>query len=597
MVQVVERNAIPKEQTWNAESMFADTAAWQAEFEAVSAELPQLKDFDGAISQDPAKLATYLQTVSMLGRRFSTLGFYASMRNSVDNDTEAKALLGQFSGTVAQFSALTAFAEPEMLAMGEDKLLGWIDDHDDLKMYDKMVRDLFRAQAHVRSAEVEEVLGMLGDAFGTASRTAGELTNTDLKFPDAVGSDGGTFAVTQSTMDSAKGHADREIRRTAWQNYADSYKAFDNTLANAYVASVKQSTMQMRVRGYESVLEMQLFPHHLPVEVFHNLIDTFKKNLPTWHRYWDVRRRALGLDTIHPYDIWAPLTPNEPEVSFEQAVDYISEGMKPLGDDYVEIMRRGCLEERWVDRAVNHGKRQGAFSGGSYDSYPFIMMSYDDTLGAMSTLAHELGHSLHSYHSRKNQPVEYARYSMFAAETASNFNQAMTRAYLFEQDLDRDFELSLIQEAMDNFHRYFFIMPTLARFEYEVHNRVAAGQPLTAAILNNLMSDLYAEGYGETMTDDRERTGITWAQFGHLYIPFYTFQYATGISAAHALSDKVLNENGAQPYLEFLAAGKSVNPLEILKHAGVDMTTPAAVEKAFAVLAALVDRLENLIES
>jgi oligoendopeptidase F len=273
--------------------------------------------------------------------------------------------------------------------------------------------------------------------------------------------------------------------------------------------------------------------------------------------------------------------------------------MKPLGDVYVNAFRQGCLQERWVDRAVNKGKRQGAFSYGTYDTFPFIMMSYSDDLSSLSTLAHELGHSMHSYLSNKNQPEIYSGYSMFVAEVASNFNQAMTRAHLFEvKKDDRDFQLALIAEAMDNFHRYFFIMPTLARFEYEVHEMVNNGKPVTAETLNNLMADLYAEGYGDTMTDDRERTSITWAQFGHLYVAYYTFQYATGISAAHALADKVRNggATAAENYLEFLSSGSSVYPLDALKIAGVDMTTPEPIEKAFEVLSGLVDRLESLIE-
>jgi oligoendopeptidase F len=344
---------------------------------------------------------------------------------------------------------------------------------------------------------------------------------------------------------------------------------------------------------------MQLFNHALSDSVFHTLIDTFKKNLPTWHRYWDVKRRALGYDTIHPYDIWAPLTTKEPTISWEQAIEWICDGMKPLGDVYVNAFRQGCLQERWVDRAVNKGKRQGAFSYGTYDTFPFIMMSYSDDLSSLSTLAHELGHSMHSYLSNKNQPEIYSGYSMFVAEVASNFNQAMTRAHLFEvKKDDRDFQLALIAEAMDNFHRYFFIMPTLARFEYEVHEMVNNGKPVTAETLNNLMADLYAEGYGDTMTDDRERTSITWAQFGHLYVAYYTFQYATGISAAHALADKVRNggATAAENYLEFLSSGSSVYPLDALKIAGVDMTTPEPIEKAFEVLSGLVDRLESLIE-
>jgi oligoendopeptidase F len=596
--QILERIDVPTEQRWNAESVFADSAAWQAELEAVKPEIPKLGEYAGKLGSNPDTLADYWELDSKLRRRLYTLYFYAMMRNAVSgDDNEAKAMVGQAMGAFGQYSTVTAFANPELLGLSEEKLLGWVKEHKRLAIYERAVKEVFRQAQYTRSGEIEEVLGMLQEPFGGTQNSYGELSNTDLQFEPAKGKENDSFAVTQSSISMAVGHVDREIRRTGWENYMDGYLKFKNTFAAIYLTSVKQSTMYMRVRGYDSVLQMMLHPDNLPTGVFHNLIDTYKKHIPTWHRYWEVKRKALGVDKIHPYDIWAPLTTNEPQVSFEQAVNWIGEGLKPLGADYVNTLKQGCLQDRWVDYSVNKGKRQGAFSGGSYDTYPFVMMSFDNGLGGMSTLAHELGHSLHSYLSRKNQPEIYSGYTMFAAETASNFNQAMTRAYLFENQQDKDFQLALINEAMDNFHRYFFIMPTLARFEFEVHERVAAGKPLTADILNGIMSDLFAEGYGDTMSDDRERTGITWATFGHLYRPYYTFQYATGISAAHALADKVASgkPEAAQNYLSFLKSGGALNPLDALKLAGVDMTSPEAVEKTFGVLGSLVDRLEKLV--
>ncbi len=331
--------------------------------------------------------------------------------------------------------------------------------------------------------------------------------------------------------------------------------------------------------------------------MFHNLIATFRENLPTWRRYWRLRRKALGVETLHVYDLKAPLTTAKPEVPFGQAVQWICEGMAPLGEEYVAILRRGCTEQRWVDRARNRGKREGAFSSGSHGTHPFIMMSYGDDLFSLSTLAHELGHSLHSYHTRAIQPFLYGRYSLFVAEVASNFNQAMVRDYLFRTQTDRDFQVALIEEAMSNYHRYFFIMPTLARFELEAHARAEAGAPLSADIFIGLMADLFREGYGDEVDFDRERIGITWAQFAHMYMNFYVYQYATGISAAHALSHGILAgaPDAAGRYLDFLKAGGSRYPLDALQDAGVDMTGPEPVRRAFAVLAGLVDRLERLV--
>lgn len=598
-MSTLARADVPVAQTWHKESVFADVAAWQEEFASVAAWLPSLAAFNGTLTSSPDRLADWLEAASQLRRRVMKLYFYAAMSAAVDSsDTVAKGLLGQVGGLYGQAAATTAFAEPQILAMGEAQLLAWIAEHPRLAIYEQWAKDLFRQQAHVLSAEVEAVLGALSDPLRSIEEIASELANADMKFADAHDSAGTPHAVTQSSLDTHLESHDRTLRRSAWQNYADAYLAVKHTLTQVYLTHVKTRVTLARLRKHDSVLAAQLSPFNLPQEVFHNLIRTFKANLGTWHRFWDVKRRILKQDMLQPYDIWAPMTQNEPKVSYEQAVEWISAGMQPLGDAYVEVLRRGTLEQRWVDYAPNSTKRQGAFSFGTYDTYPFIMMSYDGGLGALSTLAHELGHSLHSYWMRQTQPEVYAHYSMFVAEVASNFNQAMTRAYLFQHNQDRDFQLALIQEAISNFHRYFFIMPTLARFEYEVYSRAEQNKSITTDDLLALMRDLYAEGYGDTMTDDPERTAITWAQFLHLYEPYYTFQYATGISAAHALAEDILagDEAAARRYMDFLKVGGALYPLDALKLAGVDMTTPEAVEKTYGVLARLVDRLESFVE-
>ncbi len=594
-----DRAQIPVEETWNAESVFPTVADWQAAFEALQALLPQLKDYPGTLTQSGARLADYLALAEDLNRRAAKLYFYAMMSSAVNTyDANARTLTGQILGLYAQMQALMAFAEPELLAAGREAVTALLAQDERLQDRAQWLDNLFRQQAHVLSQEVEEVIGLFQAPFRMVEEIFNELANTDLTFPDAVGSDGQTFKITQATIGTALESPDRDIRRSAWNGYADRYLEFKNTFAQTYLTHVRQKVTEARLRKYDSVLHMALDVHNLPTSVFHNLIDTFKANLGTWQRFWDVKRRALKQADLRPYDIWAPMTANAPIVPFEQAVDYISAGMQPLGEDYVRVLREGCLQRRWVDRAVNVGKRQGAFSYGTYDTMPFIMMSYDNSLGAMSTLAHELGHSLHSYHTNHTQPYHYSSYSIFLAEVASNFNQAMTRAYLFSQPLDRSFKLALIQEAIDNFHRYFFIMPTLARFEYEVYSRAERDEPLTTDTLLEIMRGLYAEGYGTTMTDDPDRTAITWAQFQHLYEPYYTFQYATGISAAHAFSADILNgvAGAAERYLAFLRAGRSAYPLDVLRAAGADMTTPAVVEKTYGVLASIVDQLESLID-
>ncbi len=598
MPTVPARADVPIESTWNHESVFPSFDAWREEYQAAVAAVSEIEPYQGTLAQSPQRLAEWFDLQQAIARRVWTLFMYPVMWQACDGNNEAiKGMVGQAQGLAGQFSAAVAFAEPELLAMDEQTLLSWLE-LDELSLYQQHIDDLLRKKKHVLSGEVEAVLGLLSDPLGRIESIRSALNDMDLTFDAAVDSAGAPQPLVQSTINNLLADSDREARKNAWQNYADSYLKFNNTLATTYLASVKSNVARARLRGYESVLHAKLSPSNIPVEVFHNLIDTYKQRIPTWHRYWDVRRRALGYDRIHPWDIWAPLTVDDPKLTFPEAVDMIAEGMAPLGADYVAVMRRGCLDERWVDYAINEGKSEGAFSFGTYDSLPFIMMSFDGNLSSMSTLAHELGHSMHSHYTRTTQPFVYSNYSMFAAEVASNFNQVMVRAHLFARNSDRAFQLALIQEAMDNIHRYFFIMPTLARFELEVHTRMENDEPLTPETLNQIMSDFYAEGYGETMTDDPRRTGITWAQFGHLYEAYYTFQYATGISAAHALANAIMagdDVDAVARYLAFLRAGGSEYPIPALQAAGVDMSTPLAVEETFAVLEGLVDRLEGLV--
>jgi oligoendopeptidase F len=598
-IAIKPRTEIQDQYKWNAPSVFADEAGWHAAFDETRATLPTLKEYAGRLSESPETLLEFLQLAEGVERQLYKLYVYAGMNQAVDaSDNVAAGMIGQVMGLAAAAGAATAFRDPELLALGEETLMQWADEHAGLAVYRQMFDDLLRQKPHVRSAEVEEILGMLSEPFSSANRTSDRLTGADMKFAPAVDSEGNEHTLAQSSMDGLKKVADRETRRTAWNNYADQYLAHKHTLTNAYLTSVKQQIFQARVRGYESVLHMRLSAHNIDVAVFHNLLETYKKHLPIWHRYWRIRREMLGVETLHPYDIWAPLTPNQPHVPYEQAVDWIASGLQPLGDDYVSAMRRGCLEQRWVDVYPNEGKREGAFSSGSYDTHPFIMMSYTDELSSMSTLAHELGHSMHSYLSRSTQPFVYSGYSLFLAEIASNFNQAMTRAHLFGENDAPDFQIALVEEAMENFHRYFFIMPTLSRFEYEVFERTSAGESLSADDLINLMTRLFEEGYGGEMHIDHERVGITWAQFGHLYVPFYTFQYATGISGAHAFARRILDgqEGAVESYLGFLQAGSSDYPMNVLHTAGLDLSQPAPVEQAFGELEKLVDRLESLAE-
>jgi oligoendopeptidase F len=592
------RSEVPVAQTWALEAIFPTPADWEDACRTLESLLPSLTAYQGRLKESPHLLLVAIQQFEEVGTILGKIFTYASNASSVDTfDQAANARAGQSRSLGARAMAAMAFFDPELMTIGFGTLKQWLAENPELTFFAHYVDRLEQRCAHVRSAEVEEVLALTADPFSGAFNAFNMINNADLKFQPAVASDGTKLEIGQASLGSLITHPDRAVRRSAWQNYADAYLGFKNTYAAILTTAVKQDVFNARVRGYPTSLHASLEPNNVPVEVFHNLIEVFKRHLPTWHKYWGLRRKALKLDTFGVYDIKAPLTDAKPIVPFEQAVDWICEGVAPLGEEYVRILRRGCLEERWVDRARNRGKREGAFSSGSYGTPPFIMMSFADDIFSLSTLAHELGHSMHSYYSRANQRFLYSRYGLFVAEVASNFNQATVRDYLMRTQTAPDFQIALIEEAMSNYHRYFFIMPTLARFELEMHTRVEKGAPLNADILTGILADLFKEGYGEEVEFDHDRIGITWAQFLHMYMNFYVYQYATGISGAHALSHGVTSGavGAVERYLDFLSSGGSRYPLEALRTAGVDLTTPEPVEAAFGVLAGLVDRLEKLI--
>ncbi len=597
MQKLRERHEIPERYKWDPTSVYPSRDAWEADIQHVEGKLPELGRFQGRL-KDPQTLLEWFEAAEDVGRRVGKVLVYATLHYTVNTQDQAAAAMNDRArGLMARAMAAGAFAEPEILSIGLDTLKRWMQEEPRLAVYEHYFDRLYRRQAHVRSPEVEELLSQVMDPFRTAASVHGILSDADLRFKPACNSKGEEFEIAQGTLGKLLTDPDRELRRTAWENYADAYLQFKNTAAACLSAGVKQHVFLAKARRYASALEAALYPNHIPVEVFHNLIEVYRKSLPIWHRYWRLRKRALGYDKLYPYDARAPLTDKQPRVPYEQAVEWICEGLAPLGEEYVQTLRKGVWEERWVDVYPNKGKRMGAFSSGSPGTHPFILMSYNDDLFSLSTLAHELGHSLHSYFTWKTQPFVYSRYSIFVAEVASNFNQALVRGYLLRTQKDREFQIAVLEEAMANFHRYFFIMPALARFEHEIHERVWRGEPLTAQGLIELMAQLFEEGFGGEVELDEERVGITWAQFPtHLYANFYVYQYATGISGAHALAERVLSgePGAAERYLEFLKAGGSLYPLDALKRAGVDLTSREPVEQAFGVLERYVARLEEL---
>jgi oligoendopeptidase F len=595
---VMPRSEVPSQFRWDPTSIYPNAQAWQAALDSLVADLPKLKAFEGRLGEGPDTLRQALALRDELHMRSGHIMVYASMANNVDTTDQAAAeMKGRADTARTEYLAASAFIVPEIISIGRQTVTAWIEAEADLAIYRHYFDDLFRRAEHVRSAEVEGVMGLAADPLTSIRNIHRVLLNADMVYEPAVDSQGEQHELAQGTKLRFLRSSDRRLRQTAWENSSDRAFELRNTLTSILTASIKADVFAMRARRHTSSLSMALFDNNIPSDVFHTFLDVFSANLPTWHRYWRIRREALGVETLHPYDSWAPLLGEEPKLPYEKAVEMICEGLAPMGETYVAQVRKGCLEERWVDVYPTPGKRAGAFSSGEQGTPPFIVMNWADSVLSLSVLAHELGHSMHSFLAWQTQPHVYADYSIFVAEVASNFHQALVRAHLLESEGDRAFKISVIEEAMSNFYRYFFIMPLLAKFELEAHQRIERGEGLTADVATSIMAGLLEEGYGGEVAFDHDRDGMHWAGYTHLYNQYYVYQYGTGISAAHALAAPILGgDSGAvEHYLSFLKSGASLYPVEALKLAGVDMSRPEPVEAAFDYLSELIDQLETLL--
>ena len=591
------REDIAREHTWDLSHIFADSAAWDAEAQRVEAALPGLASFQGQISESARALQAWFAAWGDLRVAVYKLTNYAMMLFDQDTANQAAAALRERAlGLSARFLAAAAFAEPELLSIDPAQVEAFVAAEPALAVYGHYLDSLRRRRDHVRSAEVEQLLAAAGDALSTPYSAYQMLADGDLRFADATDSAGGRHHVARGTISELLQNPDRALRKSAWESYADAFLSLQNSFGALYAGSVKSDVFLAQSRGYAGALAASLSVANVPRAVYDTVIEACNRHMPIWHRYWDIRRRALGLGQLEPCDIFPPLA-TAPVVSYAEAVEMICAGMAPLGEEYVAVSWAGLTSERWVDIYPNQGKANGAYSGGCYGTPPFILMNYGDNLINMSILAHELGHSMHSWHTNRAQPAVYSDYTLFVAEVASNFNQALVRGHLLAQGGPREFQIALIEEAMANFYRYLFVMPILSQFEQQTHAWVEAGEAVTAERMGRLLAALLARGYGPAVRVDAARNGIVWAQFPHLYNNFYVYQYASGIAAANALADGVLRgEAGAAArYLQFLSAGGSRYPLDALALAGIDMTTSAAMDRAFAVMAGFVDRLEGLI--
>lgn len=592
-----KRSELTEEQRWNIESVFASVEEWEVARDEAERLIAAIGQYEGRLSESADTLLQALQARDQLTEAIWKLATYAGLREAEDatNDTFA-ALDSRASALVSRAMAAGAFFEPELLAMPEGQIEAFVEQQPKLEIYGHFFDELNRNRPHIRSAEVESVLAQAQDVTGTFGMVRGALENADLDLGTITDEEGRQVQLGQGNLGIYLQSPRREIRKAAWLSAADAYVAMRHTFGASYSGAVKREVFYARARRFETAVEASLFRQELPPEVYYNLLDTIWKNLPTWHRYFAIRKRILGLDELHEWDITAPLTGEARKIPYQKGVDIICDCLSPLGEEYVATVRQG-IADRWVDPYANVGKHGGAFSSGAHGTYPFISMSYDDDFGSVSTLIHELGHSMHSYNAWQAQPVTYSNYGMMVAETASNMHQALMGKKLLNEVDDPEFLLEIIEERMGNHLRYFFTMPILARFELACHTEIENGGALTADSMTERMADLYEEAYGGQVVVDRQRMGVTWARFPHLYSPFYVFNYALGIAGAAALSQLVLDEGeqAAKRYIDqFLRAGGSKYQLDALLDAGVDMRNPEPVQAAFDTLTSYVDRLDEL---
>lgn len=593
-----KRAMVPHEHTWNLASLFASPDDWEEAYQAIERELPALATFQGRLGEAPATLVNWFATTSRLAQAMGKIFCYAQLQFDTDTTSQTSAaLVSRAQGLGTRLASAVAFAGPELLALDPAHIAQMLDSEPQLATYRQFFANLQRQRDYVRSAEVEDVLALAGDALNVPWNSYQMLAEGDLDFGTVADAAAQPYQVARGTIDELLHSPDRTLRKAAWNAYADGFLKLRNTLGALIGGNVQANVFRMRTRRYASSCAAALSESNIPVAVYENVLAACSRHMPIWHRYWELRRRALGLDRIEVCDTFAPLTSNQPTVPYAQAVEWVCAGLAPLGDDYVRVARAGLTSARWVDIYPNQGKQGGAYSNAAYGVHPYILMNYSNDLGSMSTLAHELGHAMHSYLTNTSQPYVYASYKIFVAEVASNFNQALTRAFLLRTYPERDFQLAVLEETMENFHRYLFLMPILARFELRMHEEVEQGRALTPDSMSDMLLDLFREGYGPAGELDGARVGITWAQFPHLYASFYVYQYASGIAAATMLADQVLQGDGGavERYLQFLRAGDSCYPLDALKLAGVDMTEPEPMDRAFKVLEGYIDQIDQLL--
>jgi oligoendopeptidase F len=595
MSSVPERDAVDESYKWDLGSLFASDEAWAEAFENAQEHLEDLRAYEESVTADAATLLDVLETYESVMREVSDVAAYARMRRDEDTrDSEAQAMATRAQSLSSEAASAASFIEPELQELDREDVDAMIEDEPALEEYDHYFDDVLRMKPHTRSAEVENLLAELGEVTGAPGEVYNMLANADMEFPAVDDPEGEPRQITLNNFTTLQKEPDRDFRRRVYEAFYDEWETVRNAVGTAYRKSVKTDEKLSTARNYETAREAALHDPNIPVEVYDTLVETVRDNLDLLHRHADLKRQAVGAEELKMWDLYVPLVQEEsPELPYEDAREYVTEAVAPLGDAYQSRLADG-LESRWVDVYETKGKQSGAYSGGTYDSQPYILMNYQNDVESMYTLAHELGHSMHSELASEAQPYVYADYEIFIAEIASTVNETLLTHHLLETVEDDRLRRHVLNEYLERFRSTLFRQTMFAEFEARTHELSADGEPLTADRLDDLYRGLKTDYYEPAAVDDR--IAREWMRIPHFYRSFYVFQYATGISAAVALVEKIRDEGelAAERYREFLRSGSRGYPLELLDGAGVEMTDSGPIESALDVYGSYLEEFARL---
>jgi len=596
--KIRKRSEIPVEDTWAIEDLYATDEAWEQELATLADDEKVLTSYAGKLGESAENLHAYMEKTEQVNAKAELLGNYCMRRADVDTrDATYQAMVGKFMSVVVALSAATSFETPEIMAISNETLEGFYGELPKLERYRRYLSNLRRRKEHVLSPAEEKLLAAAGEMAQAPDNIYGMFADADITFPDAIDAEGNPHQLNQGTFVPCQESPDRVLRKSAYENLYHGFAQFKNTAAATLNAQNKQLKFFAEARKYSNAFEASLDRTNVPTSVYLNLIEAVHKNFDKMHRYVRLRKKLLGVDELHFYDVYTPLVANvDKKIPYAEAKQTIYEALAPLGDDYRKVLQEG-FDNRWIDVYQNEGKRSGAYSAGAA-VHPYVLMNYSGTLDSQFTLAHEMGHALHSYYSNKTQNPIDADYVIFVAEVASTCNEALLMEYLLGKTTDKKERAYLINHFLEQFKSTLYRQTMFAEFELNIGRMVAEGQTLTADVLCAEYRRLNEAYFGPDMIVDDE-IAMEWARIPHFYYNYYVFQYATGYSAAIAISRKILaeGESAVKDYLNFLCGGCSKSPIDLLKGAGVDMTSPAPVEEALQLFGHLLDEMEALMEA